>query len=105
MKGIRWNEEKNELLKSEREVGFEDVLIAMSNGYLLDILLHQNKKKYHDQKIFVVNIEGYAHLVPFVETENEIFLKTIIPSRKATKQYLIEGPNINKKKTVTKIKK
>jgi uncharacterized DUF497 family protein len=98
MKQIRWNEEKNELLKREREVGFEEVLIAMDNGYLLDVLKHSDLKKYPNQRIFVVNIGQYVYLVPFVETDNELFLKTIIPSRKATKMYLIDKKIIGKKK-------
>ncbi len=89
MKAIRWNEEKNQLLKAEREVGFEDVLIAIEEGELVDILEHTNPKKYPNQRIFVVNISQYIFLVPFVENEEEIFLKTVIPSRKATKHYLI----------------
>jgi uncharacterized DUF497 family protein len=98
MKQIRWNEEKNELLKREREVGFEEVLIAMDNGHLLDVLKHRDLKKYPHQRIFVVNIGQYAYLVPFVETNDELFLKTIIPSRKATKIYLIDKKLIGKKK-------
>ncbi len=98
MKQIRWNEEKNELLKRERGVGFEEVLIAMDNRNLLDVLKHSDPKKYPNQRIFVVNIGQYVYLVPFVETDKEIFLKTIIPSRKATKIYLIDKKLIGKKK-------
>ncbi len=89
MQEIRWNEGKNDLLKQERGVGFEEVLIAIYEGELLDIIEHANNEKYPHQRVFVVNIDQYAYLVPFVETETEIFLKTIIPSRKATKQYII----------------
>ncbi len=88
MKAISWDEQKNMLLKEEREVSFEQVLIAIEGGKLLDILVHTSKKYAH-QQIFVVEISMYVYLVPFVETEKELFLKTIIPSRKATKQYLI----------------
>jgi uncharacterized DUF497 family protein len=88
MKYFSWNEEKNELLKEERQVSFEDVVFYISQGFLLDVLEHPNQDKYHGQKIFVVEIDEYAYLVPFVEDEREIFLKTIIPSRKATKKYL-----------------
>lgn len=86
-----WNEEKNELLKIEREVGFEEVLIAIETGNLVDILEHPRKKQYPNQRILVVNISNYIYLVPFVEDKEKIFLKTIIPSRKATKKYLIKG--------------
>lgn len=63
-------------------------MFYISQGFLLDILEHPNQEKYQKQRIFVVEIEGYAYLVPFIEDEREIFLKTIIPSRKATKKYL-----------------
>lgn len=88
MKVFRWNEEKNVLLRNERGVGFEEVIIALSEGGPLKILEHPNRKRYPHQKIFVIVLDQYAYLVPFIETESEIFLKTIIPSRKATKQYL-----------------
>jgi uncharacterized DUF497 family protein len=88
MKYFSWNEEKNELLKEERQISFEDVVFYIAQGFLLDILEHPNQEKYQGQKIFVVQIDEYAYLVPFVEGELEIFLKTIIPSRKATKKYL-----------------
>ncbi len=95
MKVIAWDEQKNILLKAEREVSFEEVLIAIEEGKLLDILEHTNKKYAH-QRILVIEINLYAYLVPFVETEEELFLKTIIPSRKATKQYIIDN-KANKK--------
>jgi uncharacterized DUF497 family protein len=88
MKYFSWNEEKNELLKEERQISFEDVVFYIEQGFLLDVLEHPNQEKYKGQKIFVVQIEDYAYLVPFVEDGHEIFLKTIIPSRKATKKYL-----------------
>jgi uncharacterized DUF497 family protein len=88
MKYFSWNEEKNELLKEERQISFEDVVFYIEQGFLLDVLEHPNQKKYQGQKIFVVEIDDYAYLVPFIEDEREIFLKTIIPSRKATKKYL-----------------
>ena len=89
MKYFDWSQEKNQQLKDQREIGFEEVLIALSENKLLDILEHNNKKKYPGQKIMVININDYIFLVPFVEDEKKIFLKTIIPSRKATKKYLI----------------
>lgn len=91
MKYFDWNEEKNELLKIERDVSFEEVLIAIEEDRLLDVLIHPNKEKYSNQKIFVVNINNYVYLVPFVEDEEKVYMKTIIPSRKATKKYLIKG--------------
>lgn len=94
MKEFRFDNNKNELLKAERDISFEEILIAIDNGKLIDILEHRNKKKYKNQKIFVVEVQKYAYLVPFVENDTEIFLKTIIPSRKATRIYLI-----NKKKS------
>lgn len=88
MKYFSWNEDKNELLKEERQISFEDVVFYIEQGFLLDVLEHPNQEKYQGQKIFVVQIDEYAYLVPFVEDEREIFLKTIIPSRKATRKYL-----------------
>lgn len=90
MKYFDWSAEKNARLQAERDVSFEDVLVAIDAGALLDVLEHPDQKKYPRQKIFVVAISGYAYLVPFVEDEEKIFLKTIIPSRKATQQYLIK---------------
>jgi uncharacterized DUF497 family protein len=88
MKYFSWNEEKNELLKSERQVSFEDIVFYIEKGFLLDVLEHPNQEKYKGQKIFAVQIDDYVYLVPFIENDHEIFLKTIIPSRKATKKYL-----------------
>jgi hypothetical protein len=91
MKILNWSEEKNTILKNERDMSFEEILIAINEGGLLDILEHPNKKKYPNEKIFVIEVNCYVYLVPFAENNNEIFLKTIIPSRKATKQYLINN--------------
>jgi uncharacterized DUF497 family protein len=88
VKYFSWSYEKNELLKKERKVSFEEVVLCIEKGQLLDILEHPNQEKYPGQRIFVINIRGYVCLVPFIETEDEIILKTIIPSRKATKKYL-----------------
>ena len=88
MKYFSWDDEKNELLKEERQISFEDIVFYIEQGFLLDVLEHPNQEKYQGQKIFVVQIDEYAYLVPFVEDEREIFLKTIIPSRKATRKYL-----------------
>lgn len=87
MKRYDWSDEKNERLKQERGVSFEDVVFHLARGGLLDVIAHPNQRRYPGQRIFIVNVEGYACLVPFVEDDEVIFLKTIIPSRKATKQY------------------
>ena len=88
MKYYNWNPEKNELLKRERQISFEEVIFHIQNGDEVDIYDHPNQERYPKQKISVVIIEEYAYLVPYIETDTEIFLKTIIPSRKATKKYL-----------------
>ena len=88
MKYHSWNNDKNEKLKKERNISFEDVIYYIENEKLRAILKHKNQERYPGQKIYAVEINNYIYLVPFVETENEIFLKTIIPSRKATKKYL-----------------
>jgi len=88
MKPYDWNDEKNEWLQQERGVAFEDIVFHLSQGGLLDTIEHPNQQQYPGQKIFIVNVEGSAYLVPFVEDDEMIFLKTIIPSRKMTKQYL-----------------
>ena len=90
MKYIDWDPEKSRQLRSERDIGFEEILIAIEEGCLLDITEHQNKAKYPNQRVFVLNISSYVYLVPFVEDNEKIFLKTIIPSRKATKKYIIK---------------
>jgi len=88
MKYFSWNNEKNKLLKAERNISFEEVVFQIEKKRILDIVEHPNQEKYKGQKIFIISIHNYAYLVPFVESEEEIFLKTIIPSRKATKEYL-----------------
>jgi len=88
-KPINWNEAKNQWLKINRDVSFEDVLVCLNEGLVLDNLKHPNQQKYQGQRILVVLIRQYVYLVPYVESETEYFLKTIIPSRKATtKKYL-----------------
>jgi hypothetical protein len=91
MKTFAWNNEKNNLLKSARQVTFDAIVLYIEMGFLLDILEHPNQEKYKGQKVFVVQMDNYVYLVPFVENEREVFLKTIIPSRKATKKYLKGG--------------
>lgn len=88
VKSINWNSDKNQKLLNERGVSFEDVIVCIQQGELLDIIEHPNKEKYPNQRVFVIEIDNYAFLIPYVETDEEIFLKTIIPSRKVTKTYL-----------------
>ena len=90
VKVFRWDSLKDERLKRQRGVSFEAVVLSIAGGGLLDILEHPNPTRYPDQKLFVVRIGEYAYLVPFVETADEVILKTIIPSRKATRAYLSE---------------
>jgi len=91
MKVFEWNLAKNEILKKTRNVSFEDVLVAISENKILDILKHHNQKKYPNQKILIIEIDNYAYLVPFVEDRQTIFLKTIIPNQKATKNYILKN--------------
>ena len=88
MKSINWDPDKNNKLIEERNVSFEDVVFFLQSDGLLDDLSHPNKEKYDHQRLFVIDIDGYVYLVPYVENDDELFLKTIIPSRKATKHYL-----------------
>lgn len=88
MSDFDWNEEKNELLKSARGVSFEEVVFHIQNGDVLDVIKHPNADRYPKQNIVVMNIEGYVYLVPYVKERGVRFLKSIIPSRKATKEYL-----------------
>lgn len=89
MKYYDWDDEKNEILKRERNISFEEVVIAMTEGGLIDIIKNPNQRGYPNQKVYIVNIENYAYIVPFVEDKTKYFLKTIFPSRKMTKKYLI----------------
>jgi len=88
MKVFRWDNEKNELLKNNRGVCFEQVVILMEREDILETVEHPNQNKYPGQKIATVMIDDYAYLVPYVQKSDEIFLKTIIPSRKATNKYM-----------------
>lgn len=91
MKPFRWSAEKNETLRSERGASFESIVVAVEAGGLLDILAHPDQAKYPRQRVLVVSCDNYAYLVPFVEEEDHFFLKTVIPSRKATRDYLDQG--------------
>ncbi|MCK5507075.1 MAG: BrnT family toxin [Desulfobacterales bacterium] len=85
MNHYKWNKEKNERLKIERGVSFEQITMHIERGDVLDIVDHPNQKKYPNQQLLAVKINNYVYLVPFVENKNGKFLKTIIPSRKATR--------------------
>lgn len=95
MKIFAWDENKNEFLKRERGVSFEEVVFHINNGDLLARLDHPNRAKYSHQEIFVVLIGDYVYMVPFVEDEEKWFLKTIIPSRKLTREILGEREDKN----------
>lgn len=84
---FEWNEEENRLLKDSRDVSFEDVLLCIDEGRLLDVVPHHNLEKYPNQKLFIARIRGYIYYVPFLEDEKKIFLKNIVPSRKYNKKY------------------
>ena len=90
VKYFGWDDAKNATLRAERGIGFEDVVFHIERGDLLDILGHPNPDRYGGQRVFVVRREDYVYLVQFVEDEQVVFLKMIIPSRKATKQCLGE---------------
>jgi len=88
MENILWDEEKNNLLKQSRGISFERVAVLLEQKLVLDIIDHPDQAKHPGQKVAIVEMDGYAYLVPYVPHKDGIFLKTIIPSRKATKQYL-----------------
>ena len=88
MKLFNWNADKNHILIEERGKSFEEVVFHIQNGDLIDDIRHPNASEYPNQRVFIVNIDEYAYLVPYVEDERAYFLKTVIPSRKFTKLYL-----------------
>jgi uncharacterized DUF497 family protein len=89
MRQFRWNQEKNLKLSEERGITFEAIVYAISKGDVIDVFDHPHPENYPNQSVYAVNINDYVYLVPFVREENGVhFLKTIIPSRKATRQYL-----------------
>ena len=88
MSDFDWNDEKNEFLKSTRGVSFKEVVFHIQNGDILDVIKYPNAARYPKQNIIVLNMEGYVYLVPYVKERGLRFLKTIIPGRKATKEYL-----------------
>lgn len=93
MKPFRWSAEKDDQLRTERGISFEAITVAVDAGGLLDVLDHPNRERYRQQRLLVVASDEYVYLVPFVEEEEYLFLKTIIPSRKATRHYLRESEN------------
>lgn len=88
MKPFRWSPEKNELLEHERGISFEEITVAAEAGKLLEVVPRPNPAKCPRQKVMVVGVAGYAYLVPYVEKEDLFFLETIIPSRKATRDFI-----------------
>jgi uncharacterized DUF497 family protein len=88
LKYFTWDNAKNEKLRADRGVSFEDVVFHIERGDILDIVEHPNQERYRGQRVIVVEIEDYAYLMPCVEEEDYIVLKTIIPSRKATRKYI-----------------
>lgn len=91
MKTYRWNETKNEQLKQTRGISFEDIVLALDAGGLLEVVDHPNSKRYPNQKVFVIALAEYVYLVPHIEEAEYVFLKTIIPSRKAARDYAERG--------------
>ena len=91
VKPFRWAPEKNAELLAGRGISFEQVVVAVEGGGLLDVLAHPNPKRYSNQRVMVVTWDEYVYLVPFVEQDDHYFLKTVIPSRKATRDYLNQG--------------
>lgn len=87
MKTFSWSHEKNEQLKTERGISFEDVVLAIESGGLLDVVEHPNPGRHPNQGVYVVAIGSYVYLVPHIEETDYVFLKTIFPSRKATRDY------------------
>lgn len=86
----QYRAEKNIKLKEERGISFDEIIYYIENGHLLGTIKHPNEDKYAGQNFYVVDVDGYVYLVPFVRKSNTVFLKTIFPSRKPTKQYLEE---------------
>lgn len=88
MKYLHWSLQKNEILKAKRGISFEQIAFLIESGHILGI---EENPKRPNQKIYILEIEGYAVIVPYVEEGNEIFLKTAFPSRKYTKRYGLKG--------------
>ena len=82
-----WSDEKDNKLKQERGIGFEDIVFHIASGDSLRVSIHPNSQKYANQKSMFIMVDDYVYLVPYIEEENRKFLKTIIPSRRATKEF------------------
>lgn len=93
VKPFRWPPDKNDALRAERGISFEDITVAVEAGALLEVVPHPNPTRYPRQKVMVVAVAGYAYLVPFIEEKDHYFLKTIIPSRKATRDFITKEPD------------
>jgi len=88
MKVFRWNAEKSATLAKERGITFEEIVERIGSGATVIETDHPNREKYPNQRIMIVDVDGYAYLIPYVQDKDECFLKTIIPSRKATREHL-----------------
>ena len=92
-----FSQEKNKKLKEQRGISFDVIIDYINNGCLVDTIQHHNQEKYEGQKFYVVDVDGYAYLVPFEEAGNVVVLKTIFPSRKHTKKHLVKKPSESKR--------
>ncbi len=91
--GFDWSTEKNQRLIEQRGISFESVVAAIEQGGLVDVLEHPNQDRYPGQRMYIVNLNDFAYVVPFVvQTDGKHFLKTVVPSRKATRDYLRRRP-------------
>lgn len=102
MKEIRFNKEKDEVLKKSRGIGFDEVVYVIENDIKTKSIEHPNKKKYPKQRVFLVQIRDYLYVVPFIEEEDYLFLKTVYPSRKYSKKYLKNYKLTQKHENTTK---
>jgi len=91
VKYFDWSDDKNEYLKRERGISFEDAVLAILEGRLLTIIQQPNQLQYPGQRIYVVEIQDYAYVIPYIEDNDKIFLKTMYPSRKYTKLFIEKG--------------
>lgn len=87
---FEYDPEKDQKLRQERNISFDEIIMLIHEGKLIDILDHPNQSQYAKQKIYVLDVDGYVWLIPYVQNDNRIFLKTAFPSRKHTKQYIRE---------------
>jgi len=94
VKHFDWNEIKNTYLKTQRGIGFEDIQTAIEEGKVLADIEHPLESQYPNQRVFIIEFRDYAYIVPYVEDDTKIFLKTIYPSRKMTKKYLKKGEKL-----------